>query len=444
MVSADTITAIATAKGPAGIGVVRVSGPSVPLMIPALVGKTLKPRDAAFVRFRERSGELIDEGVALYFAAPHSYTGEDVLELQGHGGVAVLACLLRRSMEEGARLAEPGEFTKRAFLNGKIDLLQADAVADLIAASSERAVRSAARSMSGVLSQHIERIQTDLMDLRVVLEGSIDFPDEGIDFLRQDDVPNRLSQLEQALRKLLAAARTGKCLQEGVRLAIVGPPNVGKSSLLNALCRDDVAIVTAIPGTTRDLVRESIQLDGLPLHLVDTAGIRETSDLIEQAGIERSQRASRDADIILLVSEAMLRAVPDDQLIAHHGSARSIYVHNKIDLFGEQARVERSGEETHVWLSAKSGNGLELLEAVIVAAAGAADSVEGEFAARQRHIEALERSLDAVRRATEVADQPELAGEELTHAHTALGTIAGAVTSDELLGEIFSRFCIGK
>ncbi|MCS6785770.1 MAG: tRNA uridine-5-carboxymethylaminomethyl(34) synthesis GTPase MnmE, partial [Thiobacillaceae bacterium] len=357
---ADLIAAIATAPGRGGIGVVRLSGPDVGAVVQGVIGRPLKPRHATFCRFRDAQGEVIDEGIALYFPAPHSYTGEEVLELQGHGGMQVLQMLLERCLELGARLAEPGEFTRRAFLNDKLDLAQAEAVADLIDAQSRAAARCALRSLTGEFSQAVHALVADLVHLRSLVEATLDFPDEEIDFLRAADAEGQLAALETRLAEVLARARQGALLREGMTVVLIGQPNVGKSSLLNRLAGYEAAIVTDIPGTTRDTVREAIQLEGVPVHVIDTAGLRETRDPVEAQGIARTWAAIQRADVALLITDAQHGLTAREQeIIRQLPDIPRLTVHNKIDLTGEPPQLSADGAE--LWLSALTGAGVELL-----------------------------------------------------------------------------------
>jgi len=435
-VAQDTIAAIATPPGRGGIGVVRISGPKVPEISSLVVGSLPAPREARFARFRNARGEEIDEGLALYFPAPHSYTGEAVLELQGHGGPVVMQTLLRACLDAGARLAEPGEYTRRAFLNGRLDLAQAEAVADLIEASSEQAARAALRSLSGEFSAAVQALASRLVELRALTEAMLDFPEEEVDVVHRTDAASRLGNVGKALDEVLARSREGSLLRSGIHVVLAGRPNVGKSSLLNRLAGEERAIVTPIAGTTRDALREPIQIEGVPLTLVDTAGLRESADEVERLGVERTRRELALADLVLVVEEAGAapRSLPP---IATR--AERILVYNKLDLAPRFARPQGA-----LAVSAKTGQGLEELRSAILAAAGWSATGESVFLARERHLRALEKArahLDAARRELE---RWEVFAEELRLAHTALGTITGEFTSDDLLGEIFGRFCIGK
>lgn len=436
-----TIAAIATAPGVGGIGVVRVSGAEVPAMATSLLGRAPRPRHAHYVALREADGGLIDRGLLLYFPAPASYTGEDVMELQVHGSRPLLRVLLRRLRELGARQARPGEFTERAFLNAKLDLAQAEAVADLIEAGSEAAARAAQRSLQGEFSRAVNSLVEAVITLRVQLEAAIDFSDEAIELLAPARLAAELVRVEQQLEALLAEAGRGRRLLDGLHVVILGPPNVGKSSLLNALTGDERAIVTAQAGTTRDVLRETLALDGVELTLVDTAGLRDSADPIEREGVRRAQAEAGQADLVVLVQAAGEAHLPDmvPSGIAH------VVVHNKIDLVdGRPAREWLDGVE-HIHLSARDGRGLELLRASLGERAGARD--EGSFSARQRHLEALERALVQLRAAARAmaADTAlELAAEDLRQVQASLGEITGSFGSEALLGRIFANFCIGK
>ena len=444
--SSDTIAAIASAPGAAGIGVVRVSGPRVPQIAQALLGRTPAPRHAHFAAFRSSDDELIDRGLLLYFPAPASYTGEHTLELQGHGSQVLLDALLRRVCELGARLARPGEFTERAFLNGKLDLAQAEAVADLIAARSHAGARAALQSMEGVFSRKVDALLQALIALRVHIEAAIDFPEEEIDFLADPAITHQLQTLRIALADLLREAQRGVRLNDGLRVAIVGRPNAGKSSLLNALAGSERAIVTDIAGTTRDVVRESITLDGVSLELADTAGLRDTHDPVEREGVRRAHSERARADVVLLVTD--VPHANDDLTWLHDlpATIERIVIVNKIDLHDASAHIEHHDGASWLWLSVKTGHGLEALRERLKQLAGVG-SGEGAFSARRRHVLALELVSDHLDRAAHVladAHAGELAAEELRHAQHALGEITGTYSSDDLLGAIFSSFCIGK
>jgi tRNA modification GTPase len=441
----DTIAAVATAPGLGGIGVVRVSGPRLSPLIMGLVGKTLPPRYAVLTGFLDARGEDIDQGIALFFPGPHSYTGEDVLELQGHGGPVVLRQLLKRCLELGARPAQPGEFTQRAYLNDKLDLAQAESVADLISAATTEAARSAMRSLQGAFSQRVEAVVRSLVELRALVEAALDFPDEEIEFLNQLDGENKLALIQDGLSDLSAASQQGNLLREGIQVVLAGQTNVGKSSLLNQLAGEELAIVAEIPGTTRDVIRQSINVEGIPVHIIDTAGLRETGDPVERMGVERTWAAIEKADLLLLLIDATQGECDTDREILKKlpSTLPCIRVMNKIDLLeGPTAQGHRDGR-SRVWLSAKTGAGIDGLKKSLLEAVGWQGG-EGLFMARERHIRALEEARAHLERATQQGRHLELFAEELRLAQEALGAITGDFTSDDLLGEIFGRFCIGK
>jgi tRNA modification GTPase len=436
--SSDTIAAVATPAGRGGIGVVRISGPAVQRIATAIVGALPEPRVATFGPFKDQAGNTVDEGLALYFNAPRSYTGEDVLELQGHGGPVVMQALLGAVLDAGARLAEPGEYTRRAFLNGRLDLAQAEAVADLIDAASREAARSALRSLAGEFSAAIGALVAGLTELRALTEATLDFPEEELDPLHRADAGARLARLRAALEDVLARSRQGSLLRSGVQVVLAGRPNVGKSSLLNRLAGEERAIVTPVPGTTRDALREPVQIEGVPILLVDTAGLRESRDEVERLGMERTERELARADLVLVVLEAGSMQMPDQPLAQ---GSRRIRVINKIDLLPDP-RPGRDGDAVRV--SAKTGAGLDALRAAILEAAGWEARGESTFLARERHLRALARARAHLEAAEGRATQWELFAEELRLAQEALGEITGRLSPDDLLGEIFSRFCIGK
>lgn len=450
MTRTETICAIATPPGIGGIGVVRISGPKSPDIAEAFLGSMPRPRMATFARFLGESGETLDSGIALYFPQPHSFTGEHVLELQGHGGPMILNLLLQRALQLGARLARPGEFSERAFLNDKIDLVQAEAIADLIESGTEAAARAAQRSLEGCFSREVAGLQQRLTELRVFVESAIDFPDEEIDFLAESDVAERLQSADRELEELLSNARQGRLLRDGIVVAISGRPNAGKSSLLNSLSGSEVAIVTEMPGTTRDVLREQIHIEGIPLHLVDTAGIRDTEDAVEIEGIRRARAALDSADLVLNVVDAASEDDASD--VGPRASARQINVFNKVDLLDPAGRLALEREIATqalpaVLISAKTGENVDGLRSAILDAVGASGPQEGSFSARQRHIDALKRVGAHLREGrVQLVDHQagELLAEELRLAQRALGEITGEVTPDDLLGEIFASFCIGK
>lgn len=443
MAKPDPIAAVATAPGVGAIGVIRLSGPDLHGLVLQLVGHVLPPRRAVLAHFGNQGGELIDEGIAIYFPAPHSYTGEDVLELQGHGGPAVLQQLLRRCVELGARLAEPGEFTRRAFLNGKLDLAQAEGVADLIQARSEAAARSALRSLQGEFSNEIRALVAEVTALRALVEACIDFPEEEIEQLPRAETAGRLQGLVDRVAAVQRAAQRGSLLREGARVALIGRPNVGKSSLLNRLAGEEVAIVTDLPGTTRDVVRQELLIGGVPIHVLDTAGLRNTADRIERMGIERTREAIERADLVLLVADAQTGWTAEDSQLLRDlpVGAERIVVLNKIDLM-PGVEVRASGRQVRV--SAHSGEGLEELRRAILDALGWQAGEEGAFSARARHLDALTRAARSLVRAGDRLSELELFAEELRLTQRTLGEVTGEVTADDLLGQIFAQFCIGK
>jgi tRNA modification GTPase len=451
--TAQAIAAIATPPGRGGIGVVRVSGPALRAFARDLLGREPAPRRATLADFRDAHGHAIDRGLALYFPAPHSYTGEDVLELHGHGGPVVMQLLLARCVALGCRLAEPGEFTRRAYLNDRIDLAQAEGVADLIEAASAQAARAALRSLSGDFSRQVHALVEELIALRTLTEATLDFPDEEVDFLKREYAFERVAALQAGVEAILARAREGARLRAGLNVVLAGAPNVGKSSLMNALAGEEVAIVTPVPGTTRDRVERPILIDGMPVHLIDTAGLRVSDDPVERIGIERTREAVARADLVLLVVEAGAETPPEDVRAALPEGLAVLKVVNKIDLGqgrdrnpGHGAAPARDAEGVRV--SAKTGAGLDRLRAALKERAGYAGSGEDAILARARHLEALQgarRAIVAARAHLEPgAFALELAAEELRRAQQALGAITGEFSADDLLGEIFGRFCIGK
>ena len=429
----EAIAAIATPPGRGGVGIVRVSGAELAERLGVTVRGSLVPRQAKLTDFIDADGEPIDQGICLYFPAPRSFTGEDVIEYHGHGGPRVLELLLDRLYELGVRAARPGEFTERAYLNDKMDLAQAEAVLDLINAGSKRAARAALRSLVGVFSDRVQRIEERLRTLRVFVEASLDFSDEEIDFLSGSDVEERVGSVGDLVADLIDEARHGEVLTRGLDVVIAGPPNVGKSTLMNVLSQTDRAIVTDIPGTTRDLLHVEIEIDGVPVRLTDTAGIRSTDDPVERLGVERAQAAVGGADVVLEVRDASAESESADMQ-----APEALVVWNKVDL------VDGFDPPVGVAISATTGIGLDALRTKIVESVGLSGET-GTFSARLRHLQSLEQcreALDRARRA--LASAPDVAAEELRGAHRALGEIVGETTADDLLGEIFSQFCIGK
>ena len=442
----DNIAAIATAPGRGGIGVVRVSGHGLVAMATTLTGRQLTPRLATYTNFLAADGTTLDQGIALYFSSPNSFTGEEVLELQGHGGPAVLQSVLQRCLELGARLAQPGEFTQRAFLNDKIDLAQAESVADLIDATTEQAARSAMRSLQGEFSAAIHGAVALLIDLRMLVEATLDFPEEEIEATDRQLCASQLIALQQEVARIAGLAKQGSILREGAQVVLVGAPNAGKSSLLNRLAGEEVALVSDIPGTTRDSIRQALQVRGVPLHLIDTAGLRETADEIEQMGIARTQLALTRADVVLvMMDESQQRPEPEEKAILAQLPVKipRLYLHNKIDLSGHAPGSELNNSELHLYISAKTGAGMELLQEKLLETIGWHQET-GVFMARARHLEALSCAKQHLDKSVQELDRPELFAEELRQAQEALSRITGEFTADDLLGEIFSRFCIGK
>lgn len=439
----DTICAVATPAGRGGVGIVRVSGPAAPAIAERVAGQLPEPRVAVLAAFRGADGEVIDRGLALYFPQPHSFTGEHVVELHAHGGPVILQMLMERLVGLGARAARPGEFSERAFLNGRLDLAQAEAVADLIDSATERAARAAARSLEGAFSRRVHELFETLTDLRTFVEAAIDFPDEEIEFIQDARIGDKLEELARRIRELGREAHQGRLLRDGLTVVIAGPPNAGKSSLLNALAGIEAAIVTDIPGTTRDMLREQIQINGMPIHVVDTAGLRDSADVVEREGVRRAEQAMEAADRVLFIHEAGAKetASPPDLGVP------VTVVRNKIDLTGEAPSIDEDDAGTTVSMSVKTGAGLDLLRDHLGAVAGLDAESHGVFSARARHLEALDRVNGHLARAGEQLEAQagsELVAEELRLAQHALGEITGEFTADDLLGRIFSSFCIGK
>jgi tRNA modification GTPase len=441
----ETIAAIATAPGRGGIGVIRISGSNLLTFAKALSGTQPQARRATLSSFFGADGSLIDTGLLLLFPAPHSFTGEDVLELQGHGGSVVMRMLLARCLDLGARLAEPGEFTRRAYLNDKLDLAQAEAVVDLIDAATATAARSAVRSLQGEFSKEIGALLDQLIELRALVEATLDFPEEEVDFLEAADAFGRLERLQLRLDNVFDRARQGSLLQGGLNVVIAGQPNVGKSSLLNCLTGDDLAIVTPVAGTTRDVVRSTLQLEGIPLHIIDTAGLRETEDEIERIGIARTWREIERADVVILLVDARHGVCDPDRAILAKLPVKlaRITIYNKVDLAGRSAERHEEGDGVAISLSAKHGEGIDLLRHELLRIAGW-HPAENVFIARERHLRALADARKQIAAAQAQLPQLELFAEELRVAQAALSSITGRFSSDDLLGEIFGRFCIGK
>ncbi len=442
--NADTIAAIATAQGRGGIGVVRISGPQLKTLAHGILGKLPVARHATYGEFLDGNGVPLDQGVALFFPAPHSYTGEDVLELQGHGGPAVLQLVLRRCLNLGARLAEPGEFTQRAFLNGKLDLAQAESVADLIEANTAEAARSAMRSLHGEFSAAVRGMVDGLIHLRMLVEAMLDFPEEEVDAVDLERRNALLDSIRASLQHTLGTAKQGSLLREGAHVVIAGQPNVGKSSLLNRLAGEEVALVSDIPGTTRDVIRQAIQICGVPLHIMDTAGLRESEDAVESMGIARAHQTMQRADLILLLLEANrgITAAEEAILAGLPAGIPRLLVFNKADLLEENATV--SADMPFVLVSARTGAGVEELRSKLLETVGWREQEGGAFMARERHLRALMLAQTHLEQARTVLARAELFAEELRLAQRALSEITGEFTPDDLLGEIFSRFCIGK
>lgn len=444
----DTIAAIATPRGSGGVGIIRVSGADISALLENLKLATPVPRTASLRKIHDANGRLIDEVLVLYFPAPASFTGEDVLELQGHGGLVIMDMLLERVLTCGCRQARPGEFSERAFLNDKLDLVQAEAIADVIESHSRTAVRGAMRSLQGDFSRRVHSISDDLIHLRTHVEAYLDFPDEEIDTLPSEEFSTQCQSLERAISELLATARQGQMLRDGLHLVLAGKPNAGKSSLLNRLTAADTAIVSDIPGTTRDVIRERVHIDGIPIDVTDTAGLRDTADAIESEGVARARQELSRADRVLLVVDdadfsSDLLADLDDYL---HAEVPVTVVRNKIDLTGRNSQIENIDGVDIVSMSTRTGDGLRLLTEHLKQVTGLATVPEGVFTARQRHLDALRRALVFVQQGRDLLDppRPELLAEELRQAQTVLGEITGEFTSEDLLGEIFGSFCIGK
>ena len=442
----ETICAIASAIGQSGIGIIRVSGPLARSIAKQILHTDIKPRYAYYGEFYGNDNSIVDKGVAILFSAPNSFTGEDVVEFHGHGGSSVLRKLLETIIESNVRLAEPGEFTKRAFLNGKMDLIQAEAVQDLIQSNSEESALSAVRSLTGEFSAKINKILSELVSLRVFVEATIDFSDEEIDFLESHEVSNKLDSLKKSLIDILNTATQGAILRDGIHVAIAGKPNAGKSSLLNTLTKQSSAIVTHIAGTTRDVLKETIYVEGMPVHIIDTAGLHNSDDVIEQEGIRRAHKEINNADLVLLVydsrdSELDLTILPDSVK-----DKPKIVIKNKIDLVDLKPRIHKVDNLMEIAISAKNGEGIDLVRGALSEFAGLNSSIEGVFLARKRHINAIEETLVFISNAIEQLEQgsSELVAEDLRQAGLQLSQVTGEFSSDDLLGEIFTSFCIGK
>ena len=441
----DTIAAIATPSGNGGVGIIRISGLLATQIAKKLTDKSFSPRLALFTAFKDKDNSVIDSGILLYFPNPCSYTGEDTIELQGHGGTVVLDMLLKRVLSLGARMANPGEFTERAFLNDKLDLAQAEAVADLIESSTEQSVRSAQKSMQGVFSKQINALVEQLTELRMYVEAAIDFADEEIDFLSDGVVSNKINKIADKIQKIQNIAKQGRLLRDGMSIVLAGKPNAGKSSLLNALAGHEAAIVTEIAGTTRDILKERIQIDGMPLHIIDTAGLRESNNIVEKEGIRRAYEEIRQADKVLLIIDStdpetdyIFNTLPKDLNITK--------VYNKIDLSGMPAKIIETEQKSEIYLSIKKNIGIDLLTNHLKKSVGFKGESENVFIARRRHIEALNEAKEFIESAIKQLQNQagELVAEDLKQAQNSLAEITGAFSSDDLLGKIFGSFCIGK
>ena len=444
----STIAAISTAQGIGGIGVVRLSGKDALKIAKKICNIDLTPRKAYTCSFKDKKNTTLDQGIAIHFSSPASFTGEDIVELQGHGGNVVLNLILNACISHGAELAPPGEFTKRAFLNNKIDLSQAESVADLINASTEAAAKSAVNSLRGVFSNKINSLLKNLIELRVFVEACLDFPEEDINFINEGNVNKKLESLKKSVIAILDAARQGQILRDGVKVVLIGRPNVGKSSLMNLLANESKAIVTEIPGTTRDPIKSDINIKGVPIHLVDTAGLRETDDIVEKLGIEKTWEAIHEADITLILDDVTDASQNfEDKFKKKLPKGQSIIIKNKIDLLKQKPSINYENDVPHIFISAKKGDGIQLLEKEILKIVGKDHKVshkEDIFMARSRHIDALKKVNGAINKAIKNLEAPELVAEELMIAQKSLSQITGEFSSDDLLGQIFSQFCIGK
>jgi tRNA modification GTPase len=444
----DTIAAIATPFGKGGVAIIRISGPHSSDIAQQLSSRKPQDRKALFTSFYDASNHIIDSGICIYFKTPNSYTGEDVVEIQGHGGIVVINMLLKRIISLGARIAKPGEFTERAFLNNKLDLTQAEAVADIIESTTEHSVRSAQRSLQGTFSKLIHELIGELTELRIYVEAAIDFVDEEIDFLNEGGIEQRIKLLSEKLTLVLSNAKTGQLLRDGISVVLVGKPNAGKSSLLNCLTGEETAIVTDIAGTTRDVLKEYIQLDGLPLHIIDTAGIHDSNNLIEQEGIRRAHKEIQYADKVLIIHDVRdQHGINEFISQLDSDNDKRVIIFNKIDLINEPAKVVYSKDGVQIFLSIKTGEGFDLLTDYLKKSVGYDENQEAVFIARQRHVNALSEALIAINNGLTQLQQNqagEIVAEELRLAQNHLGEITGKISSDDLLGKIFSNFCIGK
>ncbi len=444
----DTIVALATPIGSAGVAVIRVSGSKVFAIATALTKQALKPRHATYTPFYNHNQQILDQGIAIYYQAPHSFTGEDILELQGHGGMIIIDLIIKAIIAKGARIAHPGEFSERAFLNNKIDLIQAEAIADLISASSSAAAASAMRSLQGEFSKKIGALVNSIIYLRTYIEAAIDFVEEEINFLQNDQILQEIKKIQENIKNIQYQAKQGSLLREGISIVIAGRPNVGKSTLLNCLSGNDRAIVTDIAGTTRDVIREYIIMDGIPLHILDTAGLHDSKDKIEQEGIRRSYTEIARADFVLLMTDDLQKdyVLLDEIMQKIPKTAHLILLKNKIDLQAKKACITQTEHAFVISISAKTGEGIDLLKNKIKSCIGLQETNEGIFSARSRHIEALKKAENFLQNATHTLKQKsyELLAEDLRLTQQALNEITGEFTSDDLLGKIFSSFCVGK
>ncbi|MEN9946186.1 MAG: hypothetical protein RLZZ293_572 [Pseudomonadota bacterium] len=444
----ENIVAIASGSGYAGIGVIRISGSNLANLIYQMLepNLTLKPRYTHYSNFYDNQGNILDSGLVIYFPAPNSFTGEDVIELQAHGSPVVLNMLLKRCVELGCRLAQAGEFSKRAYLNGKLDLVQAESIADLIHADSEASARGAIKSLRGEFSQYIQQINQQLINLRMFVEATLDFPEEDIEFIASAKIQQKLQTLQEQIKILFNSTKQGVLLNNGANIVILGQPNVGKSSLLNALANEDVAIVTPIAGTTRDIVKQKIIINGIPFNIVDTAGIRDTDDLVEQIGIKRALNALEQADLVMILIDNQLGISIEDQNILDQLPVNlpHLVVHNKIDLTNHSPQVMEQNQIKHIYLSAHTHLGVELLREELLNMIGWQNNQQDVFLARTRHLIAMQNAVKHIDNAFQHWQQLEILAEELRYAHTQLGSITGEFSADDLLGEIFTKFCIGK